>query len=267
MPIPSVRPASVAGSFYPGEPRALAGAVTSMLSRPQAIAAAPKALIVPHAGYVYSGPIAASAYAGLRESAATVRRVVIFGPAHRVWVRSLATVSTSFFETPLGRVPVDRDAIGSVFSLPQVEINDEAHATEHALEVQLPFLQTVLTDFSIAPFVVGGATPLQVAEVMERLWGGPETLIVVSSDLSHYLPYGDAQRVDRATADSILERRALAHHEQACGMTPINALLEVARRRDLAPTLLDLRNSGDTAGDRARVVGYASFAFREAVHG
>jgi MEMO1 family protein len=261
MPMPSVRPAAVAGSFYPGDAGALASVVTSMLSRPLAVAVAPKALIVPHAGYVYSGPVAAMAYAALAKSVAAVRRVVMFGPAHRVWVRGLATVSASYFETPLGQVPVDRDAIGSAFSLPQVEINDDAHATEHSLEVQLPFLQTVLGAFSLAPFVVGGATPLQVAEVMERLWGGPETLIVVSSDLSHYLPYAEARRIDRTTVDSILERRPLSRPEQACGMTPINGLLEVARKEGLIPTLLDLRNSGDTAGDRARVVGYAAIAF------
>jgi AmmeMemoRadiSam system protein B len=237
-----------------------------MLAHPASISAASKALIVPHAGYIYSGPVAASGYAGLRESAVAIRRVVIFGPAHRVWVRGVATVSDSFFETPLGRVPVDREAIAAVFSLPQVEINDEAHASEHSLEVQLPFLQTLLTDFAIAPFVVGGASAAQVAEVMELLWGGPETLVVVSSDLSHYLPYAEAQRIDRATADSILERRTLSRHEQACGMTPINGLMEVARRKGLVPTLLDLRNSGDTAGDRTRVVGYAAVAFNRYGH-
>jgi hypothetical protein len=179
-------------------------------------------------------------------------------------VPGLAAPSTDWFETPLGNVPVDRAAIEAVMHLDQVEILDEAHAQEHSLEVQLPFLQTVLDDFALAPFVVGGATPTGVAEVMDTLWGGPETLIVVSSDLSHNLPYADAQRIDRATADSVLQRRPLSRHEQACGATPINGLLEVARRRNLVPTLLDLRNSGDTAGDRDRVVGYAAFAFTEA---
>lgn len=257
------RPAAVADSFYPGNPGTLAGSIDAMLARQKGESIAPKALIVPHAGYIYSGPIAASAYAVLKKSGMAIRRVVLFGPAHRVWVPGLAASAASWFETPLGRVRLDREAIAAVADLPQVEINDEAHAEEHSLEVQLPFLQTVLGDFAIVPFVVGGATPAQVAEVMELLWGGPETLIVVSSDLSHYLPYAEALRLDRATADSILERRALAHHEQACGATPINGLLEVARRKGLAPTLLDLRNSGDTAGDRSRVVGYAAFAFTE----
>lgn len=265
-----MRPAAVAGMFYPGEPRVLREEVAAMVAQAKVagrMAAGAKALIVPHAGYVYSGPVAASAYAALQASAATIRRVVIFGPAHRVWVRGLAATSADFFDTPLGRVPVDRAAIAAVADLPQVETNDDAHAQEHSLEVQLPFLQAVLDDFAIAPFVVGGASARQVAEVMERLWGGPETLIVVSSDLSHYLSYDDARQIDRITADGILGRHALAHHEQACGATPINGLIEVARRRNLTATLLDLRNSGDTAGDRSRVVGYGAFAFSEAGHG
>lgn len=262
----SMRPAAVAGMFYPGSANVLDAEVREMLSCAETEVAAPKAVIVPHAGYVYSGPVAASAYAALRKSAMAIRRVVIFGPAHRVWVPGLAASSADLFETPLGRVRVDRKAIDAVADLPQVEINDAAHAGEHSLEVQLPFLQAVLDDFAIVPFVVGGATAAQVAEVIELLWGGPETLIVVSSDLSHYLPYAEARQIDRSTADSILRRQALPHHEQACGATPINGLLEVARRRNLAPTLLDLRNSGDTAGDKSRVVGYAAFAFAEPEH-
>jgi AmmeMemoRadiSam system protein B len=259
----TIRPAAVGGMFYPGSARALNAEVLELLSQWNAVVVAPKALIVPHAGYVYSGAVAASAYATLRKSAAAMRRVVIFGPAHRVWVAGLAASSAGFFETPLGQVPVDRQAVEAVADLPGIEINDTAHAQEHSLEVQLPFLQAVLDDFAIVPFVVGGATAAEVAAVMDRLWGGPETLIVVSSDLSHYLPYVEAQRIDRVTADSILQRHALGHHEQACGATPINGLLEVARRRNLTPTLLALRNSGDTAGDRSRVVGYAAFAFTE----
>jgi len=263
----TMRPAAVAGTFYPGSAKALGAEVGAMLANAAAVAAPAKALIVPHAGYVYSGPVAASAYAALRKSAAAVRRVVIFGPAHRVWVPGLAASSADFFETPLGRVPVDRQALAAVADLPQVEVDDAAHAGEHSLEVQLPFLQAALDDFAIVPFVVGGATAPQVAQVMDRLWGGPETLIVVSSDLSHYLPYAEARQIDRATADSILHCQVLGHHEQACGATPINGLIEVARRRNLTSTLLDLRNSGDTAGDRSRVVGYAAFAFSEPGHG
>ncbi|HZV54092.1 MAG TPA: AmmeMemoRadiSam system protein B [Rhodocyclaceae bacterium] len=261
MSVMSMRQAAVAGSFYPGDARLLRLGIDGMLADVAQSAVQPKAIIVPHAGYVYSGPVAARAYAVLRKSAMVIRRVVIFGPAHRVWVPGLAASSADLFETPLGRVPVDQAAVAAVAHLPQVEVNDAAHAAEHSLEVQLPFLQTVLDDFAIVPFVVGGATPDQVAEVMELLWGGPETLIVVSSDLSHYLSYAEARQIDRATADSILARQSLGHHEQACGATPINGLMEVARRRHLTPTLLDLRNSGDTAGDKSRVVGYAAFAF------
>jgi AmmeMemoRadiSam system protein B len=263
---PYTRPAAVAGTFYPGDAYTLRGGIASLLTGLHGSAAIPKALIVPHAGYVYSGPIAARAYAALEKSAMAIRRVVLFGPAHRVWVAGLAASSAKAFATPLGTVPLDQEAIASVAHLPQVEINDAAHAGEHSLEVQLPFLQMLLGDFVLAPFVVGGATPAQVAAVMEALWGGPETLIVVSSDLSHYLPYTEAQSIDRATADSILERRPLSRHEQACGATPINGLLEVARRKALTPTLLDLRNSGDTSGDRSRVVGYGAFAFTESDH-
>jgi MEMO1 family protein len=262
----SMRPAAVAGAFYPGDASALDADVYSLLdgATPEVVDA--KALIVPHAGYIYSGPIAASAYASLRPLAARIRRVVLFGPAHREWVAGLAVSSADFFATPLGRVPVDREAVTAAGRLPQVQINDAAHVAEHSLEVQLPFLQVVLDSFAIAPFVVGGASVEQVAEVMELLWGGPETLIVVSSDLSHYLPYAEARRIDRASADSVLRRQPLALHEQACGATPINALLQVARHRNLTPTLLDLRNSGDTAGDKSRVVGYAAFAFAEPDH-
>jgi hypothetical protein len=262
----SMRPAAVAGAFYPGDASALDADVYSLLdgATPETMDA--KALIVPHAGYIYSGPVAASAYASLRPLAARIRRVVIFGPAHREWVAGLAVSSADFFATPLGKVPVDHEAVAAASRLPQVQVNDAAHAAEHSLEVQLPFLQVVLDSFAIAPFVVGGASVEQVAEVMELLWGGPETLIVVSSDLSHYLPYAEARRMDQASADSVLRRQPLALHEQACGATPINGLLQVARHRNLTPTLLDLRNSGDTAGDKSRVVGYAAFAFAEPDH-
>jgi AmmeMemoRadiSam system protein B len=258
-----IRPPAVAGMFYPGEPGMLAGEVAAMLAEAKAEALRPKALIVPHAGYVYSGPVAASAYALLSPLRDTLRRVVLFGPAHRVPVPALAAPDTDAFATPLGTVPIDREAIALAARLPQVQVSGVAHAYEHSLEVQLPFLQSVLGDFALAPFVVGDASPHQVAEVMELLWGGAETLVVVSSDLSHYHPYGAAQRLDKVTADDILHLAPLSDHEQACGATPINGLLEVARRKGLKPRLLDLRTSGDTAGDKSRVVGYSAFAFLE----
>ena len=262
-----VRPAAVAGMFYPGSHAALAANVRDCLveaaTRPRAAGARPKALIVPHAGYVYSGPIAAAAYARLAGSHATIRRVVLLGPTHRVAVRGLALPTARAFATPLGEVEVDRKAAALALALPQVVEDDAAHAEEHSLEVQLPFLQAVLDDFRIVPFAVGAATPDEVADVIERLWGGPETLILVSSDLSHYHGYADACALDRGSAEGILALSSALDHEQACGATPINGLALCARRHGLVPELLDLRNSGDTAGDRSRVVGYAAFAFAE----
>ncbi len=258
------RPPAVAGMFYTGDPASLAGEVATMLAAAHPAAARPKALIVPHAGHIYSGPIAAQAYALLQPLHATISRVVMFGPAHRVAVRGLALPDATAFATPLGSVALDQAAMGQAQALPQVCVSSAAHAAEHSLEVQLPFLQAVLDDFQLVPFVVGDADGREVAEVIELLWGGPETLIVISSDLSHFLPYDAAREMDRGTADNILHLAPLRKFEQACGAVGINGLIEVAQRRHLKPTLLDLRNSGDTAGDKSRVVGYAAFSFTEA---
>lgn len=259
-----VRPAAVAGMFYPDSAARLATDVRAYLAAVPALAGAPpKAVVVPHAGYVYSAAVAASAYARVAPLRGRVTRVVLLGPTHRVAVRGLALPRAHAFATPLGEVPVDAAAVALARTLPQVVVSDAAHALEHALEVQLPFLQSVLGGFSLVPFAVGDATPDEVAAVLDALWGGPETLVVVSSDLSHYHRYADAARIDRATADAVLALSATLDHEQACGATPVNGLLLCARRRGLSPALLDLRNSGDTAGDRSRVVGYASFAFTE----
>jgi AmmeMemoRadiSam system protein B len=258
------RPAAVAGMFYPGTAHALTNEVRVMLAGVGvAPGPAPKALIVPHAGYVYSGPVAASAYACLAPLRETIRRVVLLGPTHRVAVRGLAVSSASAFDTPLGSVAVDAALRDAALQLPQVQCSDEAHALEHSLEVQLPFLQSVLDEFTLLPLAVGLASDADVAEVLEYVWGGAETLIVISSDLSHYHRYAEAQRLDNATARQILSLDELADHEQACGATPINGLLRCARRHGLQARLLDLRNSGDTAGDHSRVVGYAAFAFSE----
>jgi len=260
-----IRPAAVAGTFYPEAPAELAASVRAFLAEAAAAgrpaAERPKALIVPHAGYAYSGPIAATAYARLADARATIRRVVLLGPAHRVAVRGLALPTARAFATPLGEVEIDRDAVAAVRDLPQVVASDAAHLAEHALEVQLPFLQSVLDDFRIVPFVVGRASAGEVAQVIERLWGGPETLVVVSSDLSHYHRYDDARAIDRASCGRVLALDGTLDVDEACGATPINGLLLCARRHGLGPDLIDLRNSGDTAGDRSRVVGYASFAF------
>jgi hypothetical protein len=255
----------VAGLFYPENPAELTAAVDACLrgaAPPRPGAPAPKALVVPHAGYVYSGPVAASAYARLLPHAGAIRRVVLLGPAHRVFVRGLAAPCADAFATPLGVVPIDRAAVEAVAALAQVEVSDAPHAGEHSLEVQLPFLQRVLRDFTLAPVAVGEASDAEVAEVIERLWGGPETLVLVSSDLSHYHDYSAARRLDAATCAAIeaLAPGALGP-DSACGRVPLGGLLRVARVRGLRVETLDLRSSGDTAGGRDRVVGYGAWAF------
>lgn len=256
------RPAAMAGVFYPATAPELTGVVTRMLGEVKAgPAMRPKAIIAPHAGYVYSGPIAASAFAPLAAMRGSVRRVVLLGPSHHVAITGLALPGCAAFTTPLGAVPVDKGAVARVTNLPGVSINDNAHSPEHSLEVLLPFLQTVLGDFSLLPLVVGRASPEEVAAVLDRVWGGDETVIVVSSDLSHYLDYASARSGDAYTADRILGLEPVLNHQQACGATPVNGLLLAARRHHLVGKLLDLRNSGDTAGDKSRVVGYGAFAF------
>jgi AmmeMemoRadiSam system protein B len=260
----SHRPAAVAGLFYPHDRAALRAELDAYLAAARAVPAdapPPKIIVVPHAGTVYSGPIAAHGYAWLARWRERWRRVVLLAPAHRVAVRGLAVPAVAAFDTPLGAVPLDRAAMAEIAALPQVIVDDHAHAREHAIEVQLPFLQTVLGPFSLVPLAVGDAAPAQVAEVIERLWDGDETLIVISTDLSHYLPYARARAVDAATMARVLALDATIRHDEACGATPLNGALAAAVRHGLAPRLLDLRNSGDTAGDRASVVGYASLVF------
>lgn len=259
------RPPAIAGSFYPAQKSILQSDVATLLAEAGAHTdiATPKAMIVPHAGYIYSGPTAAVAYASLAASAHKIKRVVLLGPVHRVPVRGLALPGVQAFATPIGEVSLDMDAIASIANMPQVVTSPQAHALEHSLEVQLPFLQAVLPDFKLVPLAVGDATPAEVAVVLEKLWGGEETLIVISSDLSHFLPYYVAQSVDQETVQAILDLRGPVTHDQACGGTPINGLMLAAARHQLRPQLLDYRNSGDTAGDKNRVVGYAAFAFME----
>ncbi|GAB4166454.1 MAG: AmmeMemoRadiSam system protein B [Rhodocyclaceae bacterium] len=261
----AIRPAAVAGLFYPADPDELREAVDAFLDTAATPRAkAPVALIVPHAGYVYSGPVAASAYALLRNSGERYARVAVFGPSHRVFLRGLAAPRADVFVTPLGEIPVDREGVAAVARLHGVSESEHAHALEHSLEVQLPFLQRVLGSFSLVPFVVGDAAPEDVARVIETLAEDARTLVVISSDLSHYHGYDEARRLDARTVERILGLATDIDHEQACGATPINGALAWARRRGLTVQLLDLRNSGDTAGDRSRVVGYSAFAFHEA---
>lgn len=258
----TVRPPAVAGQFYPEEPGPLARMIEGYLAAAAGQGGVPKAIIAPHAGYIYSGPIAASAYARLRPAKGKVRCVVLIGPAHRVALRGLAASSAEAFDTPLGPLPVDREALERVSTLPQVTVLDEAHRLEHSLEVHLPFLISTLGPVAIVPLVAGDATGEEVAQVIETLWDGPETLIVISSDLSHYHDYGTARRMDAATSAAIeaLDERAIGY-EQACGRVPIAGLLRVARRRGLTARMIDLRNSGDTAGPRDEVVGYGAYVF------
>ncbi|KXB28978.1 extradiol dioxygenase [Dechloromonas denitrificans] len=258
------RPPAVAGTFYPGTPSVLAATVDQLLAdATPTVTAQPKALIVPHAGYIYSGSTAAMAYAALKPWREQIRRVILLGPTHRVAVDGLALPKVEFFSTPLGNIRLDLEAIARLAELPQISFSDTAHAWEHSLEVHLPFLQRVLADFTLVPLAVGHASPRAVGEVLDLLWGGPETLIVVSSDLSHFLPYASARQVDHDTCQHILQLDTHIRPEQACGAYPANGLLLAARQRGLVPQLIHLCNSGDTAGDKERVVGYAAFAFHE----
>jgi len=258
----TVRAPAVAGLFYPADTAELHAQVQQFLNRIEPSAAAPpKAIIAPHAGYIYSGPIAAAAYARLRAARDRITRVVLLGPSHRVGFRGIAASGMTAFETPLGQIPVDLEAVELARQVPDVGFLEQAHAQEHSLEVHLPFLQEVLGPFKLVPLVVGEARPQQVGAVLEALWGGPETLIVISSDLSHYQDYRTAQRMDRETSRAIEELRFEdIGYEQACGRNPVSGLLWVARRKNLHVETIDLRNSGDTAGPRDQVVGYGAYA-------
>ncbi len=261
------RQPAVAGLFYPADVATLQALVDELLASAPIAAggSVPKALIAPHAGYVYSGPIAASGYARLLPARDRIRRVVLLGPSHRVPLYGLAASSASAFATPLGEIPVDQRGVASLADMPQVKVLDEAHAMEHSLEVHLPFLQTVLERFSVVPLVVGEASASEVDAVLERLWGGPETVIVISSDLSHYHDYRTARSMDQATCRAIEALREQdIGFDQACGRIPVGGLLVAARQHHLRVKTLDLRSSGDTAGPHEQVVGYGTWAFTEA---
>jgi AmmeMemoRadiSam system protein B len=251
---------AVAGLFYPDDPYELRAIIQRYLDGAPPPGVRPKALIVPHAGYIYSGRVAATAYRQLVALEPPIERVILAGPSHRVPVLGIAVPQVTAFETPLGSVALDVGTIGRLLELPQVYSSDLPHRMEHSLEVQVPFLQMTLDDFSLVPLAVGDAAPAAVAEVLETCWGGPETLVVISSDLSHYRDYASAREIDAATAQSIIEQRGSLRDDQACGCRLLNGLALLARRRGLEIQALDLRNSGDTSGDRSRVVGYGAFA-------
>ncbi len=259
------RAAAVAGQFYPADPEQLAGMLQQLLKQAPDAAFVPiKALIAPHAGFIYSGPVAASIFRQIQAQASGIDRVVLLGPSHHVGFNGVAMSSADCFSTPLGNIAIDKQAQHAIACLPQVVELDQAHAREHSLEVQLPFLQTILPDFRLVPLVVGECAPAEVAEVLERLWGGPETLIVVSSDLSHFHSYDEARARDQRTSRAILDLQPQhIDYGDACGRNPVNGLLLAARTHGLVPELVDLRNSGDTAGGKDRVVGYGAYRFLE----
>ena len=262
--VPHVRAPAVAGLFYPDDANELSASVKAHLGSEQSSPRAPKALIVPHAGYIYSGPVAGKAYAALGSRARLLRRIVLIGPSHRVWFDGMAVPSTGGFTTPLGTARIAFDALERLRALPAVLESDRPHALEHSLEVQVPFLQQVAPDAEIIPIVTGDAAASEVEAVLESVWGGAETLILISSDLSHYHAYTTAQARDTATAQAILDQHDNLGAEQACGYVGINGLTRAARRRGMHAEILDLRNSGDTAGDKHRVVGYGAFGYYDA---
>lgn len=256
-----IRPPAVAGAFYPDDPDTLRSDIRGYLDQAESSGPPPKALIVPHAGYVYSGPTAGFAYKLWQNSG--IERVIILGPAHRVPVMGLALPGAVAFETPLGDVRVHVASCSAIEEMPQIDLNVAAHTLEHSVEVQVPFLQSVLSDFYIVPLVVGMVEPQKVAEVLEALWDDAKTGIVISSDLSHYHTYDVARDIDHETCEQIVALDNTISHEQACGATAINGLLTIARARGMKVKLLDARNSGDTAGPKGQVVGYGAFACYE----
>lgn len=261
----SVRPPAAAGLYYPMDEAQLHSALRQLLhDDPSATPPRrPKALVVPHSAYAFSGGVAASAYRSLRSTSHSIRHVVLAGPTHRMQIRGLAMPSCAYFSTPCGAVAINEEGRQRLRELGLAGIADAPHAMEHSLEVQLPFLQEMLDEFDLLPIAVGSAPPDQVARALEAVWGGAETLVVVSSDLSHHHTRAEAEKLDEATAGSIIARRGDLSDAQACGAQSINGLLEVARRKGLEARLLDRCTSGDAAGDSSRVVGYGSFGLYE----
>jgi AmmeMemoRadiSam system protein B len=259
----NVRPAAVAGLFYPGESHDLSATIERLLGEPRSSRTSPKVLVVPHAGYLYSGAVASQAYRALGSAAHRVGRVVLLGPSHHIGFHGLALPAAQAFATPLGLMPVETAAIRRSRELAAVVVSNAPHALEHSLEVQLPFLQRLTPAAQIVPIVAGDATPSEVEALIDALWGDDETLIIISSDLSHYQSYSVARAIDSETARAICQGREDLSGNRACGCVVLNGFGRTVRRRGLHAELLDLRNSGDTAGDRQRVVGYGAFAFYE----
>lgn len=259
----NIRQAAVAKLFYPGDAHELGKMVDGLLNQvvPR-LPTTPKAIIAPHAGYIYSGPIAASIYAELAKSADAIKTVVILGPSHRVGFHGLAVSDAHYYGTPLGLIPVDTEKIQDLLRHKLVTLHNQAHLLEHSLEVHLPFLQKIYAEIHIIPIVVGDATTQEVSRCLEAIWGGAETLVVISSDLSHFHSYEVATQLDKDTCSAIEAYKIDdIHSENACGYIPIRGLLHYAQRLNLNIKTLDYRNSGDTAGTKDQVVGYGAYAF------
>jgi AmmeMemoRadiSam system protein B len=258
----TIRNPAVAGMFYPADPEELQTTIRNMLAQAKADQPVPKAIIAPHAGYIYSGPVAASAYACLAKAATQIKQIILLGPSHRYPFRGIAAPEADIFATPLGQIKINQQQIANISS--QIIISDAAHAEEHSLEVQLPFLQILLKDFSLIPLLIGITDADHIAKILDQLWDGDETLIIISSDLSHYHDYATAQNMDQQTVQAILNLKPESLNEdQACGRLPIKGLLQIAAQKKLKPQLIDLRNSGDTAGPKNQVVGYTAIHFLE----
>ncbi len=259
----TIRPAAVAGLFYPADPHELRTSIERLLTSaaPLEISIRPTMVIVPHAGYVYSGPTAASAYRLLEAATDGARRVVLVGPSHFARFAGLATPGIDALVTPLGPVPVDRELTSTAEALIVVAPDPAAHAREHSLEVQLPFLQVVLGEFTTLALATGDVAPEAVTDVLDQTIGAPGVIGVISSDLSHYLDYETACRRDAHTAEAITGLRPQdLTADDACGRTAVQAALLLAQRRGWSCRLLALGNSGDTVGSMGRVVGYGAFA-------
>ncbi|VAW70803.1 Candidate phosphomevalonate decarboxylase; COG1355, Predicted dioxygenase [hydrothermal vent metagenome] len=257
-----IRPAAVAGMFYPDDPQQLKSEISQYLNRASSSSSSvPKAIIVPHAGYIFSAPVAANAYHLLTPEIQKIKQVILLGPSHHLAFDGIATPDADYFATPLGKIKINHSLCLKAQSLDFVQTNNPAHQREHSLEVQLPFLQVILNDFELTPLVVGNCDMESISQLLELLWGGAETLIVISTDLSHFHNYQVANRLDRKTSQAIEQLQPdLISSENACGKAPLNGLLTLARKKQLTIDCLDLRNSADTAGSMDRVVGYGAYA-------
>jgi len=259
----SIRYPAVAGSFYDKSPESLQCQLDTWLCSEPDTESHIRALIVPHAGYIYSGKVAAKAFRYLKSQADRIHRVILVGPSHRFYFTGCALPSADFFATPLGKIPIDTESIDQIRNIDDIEVSDQVHALEHCLEVQLPFLQTCLKQFTLLPILTSNVSPVTVAKLIDSLWQDENTLLVISSDLSHFHSYSEAKNIDRNTCSLIEHYEPSLSPEQACGSTGINTLLLLAKQRGYQLTRMELKNSGDTAGDKERVVGYVSYLISE----